>query len=195
MRMEDFPLHGIAKLYEIPEEWAQNKELFDAWWLPETEQGPDGLYRIVRDARISDEAKAQRLALPPVHNLITNAGITRILTDISLTSALVAFYQITSVGNGAISGVTRGDTAVAGDTFVASARKAPVSFSVVGFQTTVITNFASGDAQGTWTNLGIYGGGSATTSAGTGVLYTHALYTFTKGAVAYALNYAFSMVN
>lgn len=193
--MEDFPLHGIAKLYEIPEEWANNKALFDAWWLPETEQGPDGLYRIVRDARISDEAKAQRLALPPVHNLITNAGISRILTDISLTSSLIAFYQITSVGNGAITGVTRADTAVAGDVFVASARKAPVSYSVVGFQTTIITNFASGDAQGTWTNLGIYGGGSATTTGGTGVLYTHALYSFTKGAVAYALNYAFSMTN
>ncbi len=195
--IDDFPIQGIASLYAIPEEWAQDKALFDAWWLPETELGSDGLYHIVREARLSDEAKAQRLVMEPVHNLITNSGITRILLNQSVQTQAnqQPFAQILSVGNGAITGVLRTDTAVAGDAFVASARKAPTSNFQTGFLTTIITNFASGDAVGTWTNIGLYGGGSATTTAGTGTLYTHALYPFVKGSVAYALNYCFLMSN
>ena len=195
--IETLPIQGIVSLYEIPEEFAANKELFDAWWLPETEIGPDGFYRIVRDARISDEAKAQRLVVEPVHNLITNSGINRMLANQSVQAqaSMQPFAQIMSVGNGAITGVLRADTAVAGDGFATGARKAPTSNFQVGFLTTIITNFASGDAVGTWTNIGWYGGGSATTTTGTGVLYTHALYPFTKGSTAYALNYVFQSFN
>ena len=190
-------IDGIISLYEIPEEWATNKALFDAWWLPETEEGPDGLQHIVREARISDEAKAQRLVVEPVHNLIMNAGITRYLINQSVQAqaSMQPFAQIMSVGNGAITGVLRADTAVAGDGFATGARKAPTSNSQTGFLTTIITNFASGDAVGTWTNIGWYGGGSATTTTGTGVLYTHALFPFVKGSVAYALNYVFQTFN
>lgn len=190
-------IDGILRLYAIPEEWANDKALFDAWWLPEVEPDANGFLRIVREARISDEAKAQRLVIPPVHNLITNSGVNRILVNQSSTTqgGMQPFTQILSVGNGAITGVTRSDTAVAGDAFVASARKAPASNSQVGFLTTIITNFASGDAQSTWTNVGWYGGGSATTTAGTGVLYSHALFSFVKGAVAYSLNYSFLLGN
>lgn len=190
-------IDGILRLYKIPEEWATNKELFDAWWLPETEVGLDGFIRIARDARISDEAKAQRLVMEPVHNLITNSGINRILVNQSATaqSGMQPFSQILSVGNGAITGVTRSDTSVIGDGFASGARKAPTSNYQVGFLTTIITNFASGDAVSTWSNVGWYGGGSATTTTGTGVLYSHALFAFVKGSVAYSLNYSFLLGN
>lgn len=193
--MDTIGIHGIITLHEIPSEWSD--EDFKYWWCPVTT--PDG--EIVVPARISDEAKAQRI-VKRAENLITNAGIALILTNLSVAGqgGMNPVTQILSVGNGAISGVTRADTAVAGDAFGTNARKAPSSFSRVGFQTTIVTNYATTDANGTWTNIGWYGfntGSSqaATTTAGTGSLMTHALFSFTKGAVAYAVNYTFNLSN
>ncbi len=194
-------IDGIIKLYEIPEEFALNKDLFDAWWLPKTEIGSDGLYHIVEPARISDEAKAQRLVKEPVHNLITNAGITRYLNNnaTSAQSGCQPITQILSVGNGTISGVTRTDTSVAGDGFATGARRDPTSggsHSIVGFQLTVIVPYSTSQGNGTWTNIGWYGDGTATTTTGTGTLYTHALFPFVKGSgSAYSINYVFLMSN
>jgi hypothetical protein len=195
--IEEFPVQAYISLYAIPEEFAQDDALFEYWWMPETAIGEDGLSYIVRPARISEEAKAGRLVVPPVHNLITNAGITRMLLNQSVTAqgSMQPIAQILSVGNGTLSGVTRSDTAVIGDAFTTGARKAPASNNQVGFLTTIITNFASGDAVGTWSNMGWYGGGSATTSAGTGVLYSHALFGFSKGSTAYSVNYSWLLGN
>lgn len=193
--MDSIGIHGIITLHEIPNEW--DDEAFKYWWCPVTD--PTG--EIVIPARISDEAKAQRI-VKRAENLITNTGIALILTNLSVAGqgSMNPVTQILSVGNGAVSGVTRADVAVAGDGFGTNARKAPSSFSRVGFQTTIVTNYASGDANGTWTNIGFYGfntGSSqaATTTTGTGALMTHALFSFTKGAVAYAVNYTFNLSN
>lgn len=191
-------IDGILSLYEIPNEFAENKELFDAWWMPKTELGSDGLYHIIEPARISDEAKAQRLVMEPRHNLITNAGISRILNNLSVTvqASMQPVTQIMSVGNLTCTGVLRTDTSVPGDGFATGARKAPTSFSVNGFLTTIVTNFATTDAVGTWTSCGWYGGGSATTTTGTGTLYSHCLFPFAKSnLVSYSLNYVFLMGN
>ena len=200
--MDTFNVEGIISIYEIPEAFAQNPELFKAWWNPKTELGSDGLYHIVEPAVISDEAKAQRLVGPPRHNLFTTLGYSLLLTDLSVASQVAQFpiTQILSVGNGAISGVTRADTNVPGDGFVSGSRKAPATYSLVGFLTTVNINFASGDALGTWTNMGFYGysvAGSqnASTATGTGALMTHALYPFVKGNSPYTVAYAFLMSN
>ena len=200
--MDTFNIEGIISIYRIPEELAQDDELFNAWWNPKTELGPDGLYHIVEPAPISDEAKAQRLVGPPRHNLFTTLGYSLLLTDLSVASQVAQFpvTQILSVGNGAISGVTRADTSVSGDGFVAGSRKAPATYSLVGFLTTVNVNFAAGDALGTWTNAGFYGysvAGSqnATTATGTGALMTHALFPFVKGNTPYTVAYAFLMSN
>lgn len=193
---------GIISIYEIPEEWAQDDELFKFWWQPKTELGSDHLYHIVEPARISDEAKAQRLVGPPLHNLFTTLGYTLHLTNLSVASQVAMFpvTQILSVGNGAISGVTRADTSVSGDGFVSGSRKAPATYSLVGFLTTINVNFASGDALGTWTNAGFYGfnvssSQNASTATGTGALMTHALYPFVKGNSPYTVSYAFMMSN
>ena len=196
-------IDGILSLYEIPQEFVDDKELFDAWWLPKTEIGDDGLYHIVEPARISDEAKAQRLAMPPVHNLITNLGISLILTNLSVASqgSMFPVTQIMSVGNGTCTGVLRTDTSVIGDVFVATARKAPSTYYINGFLTTIIVQFATTDAVGNWTNAGFYGykvAGSqnASTTGGTGALMSHVLFPFTKSnSTAYSLNYAFLMGN
>lgn len=188
--------HGIITIHKIPDEWTD--EDFKRYWCPLT--APNG--QILQPARISDEVK--RAWMVPLSNgelyaknLITNNGISQLLTNhgVQAQASMQPFSQILSMGNGAITGVTRADTSVAGDGFATGARKAPASHANTGFSVTVTTNFLSTDAVGTITNLGFYGGGSATTTTGTGTLLSHALFNFVKGSTAYALNYAFLYSN
>lgn len=187
--MEHIGVHGIITIHKIPDEWSD--EDFKHWWCPVT--APNG--QILQPARITDEVK--RAWLTPLadgrleaENLITNNGISTLLanTGVQSTGSMIVFSQILSLGNGTITGVTRADTSVAGDGFATGARKAPASHANTGFSVTVTTNLLSTDAVGTWTNLGLYGNG-ATTTTGTGTLQTHALFSFVKGSVAYAVNY------
>jgi hypothetical protein len=193
--MEILNIRGIITLHKIPDEWSD--EDFRYWWCPET----DKVGHIVREARISDESKAQRIVLR-AENLLTNAGITALLhnTSVANQGEQEPITQILSVGNGTITGVTRADTAVAGDGFTTGARKAPASQSQSGFLSTIITNWGTGDAVGSLTNIGFYGyntntSQAATTTAGTGALMTHALFNFVKGSTAYAVQYVFLLSN
>lgn len=194
--MELIGIHGIITLHHIPSYWTD--EDFRYWWLPETDKNG----QIIRQARISDENKRNRIVTKPVDNLITNAGIAIILNNLSVSGQgnMQPLAQIVSLGNGSITGVTRTDTAVQGDGFATGARKAAASFSIVGFATTLTFNFGTGDAVGSLTNVGLYGlntssGQSASTTAATGSLMTHALFNFTKGSTAYALSYVFTLSN
>lgn len=187
---EQFGVHGLITIHKIPDEWSEAD--FRYWWCPIT--APNG--QILQPARIGDETKRLWLAHEPIENLITNTGISTLLTNtgVQSTASMIAFAQILSVGNGSITGVTRGDTSVAGDGFATNARKAPSSHANTGFSVTVTTQYASGDAVGSWSNLGFYGN-NATTTTGSGQLMTHALFTFPKGSAAYAVNYCFVYAN
>lgn len=134
------------------------------------------------------------------HNLLTTDGITWVLNNISFAAqaSLHPIAQILSVGNGTIAVVARADTAVAGDAFVASARKVPGTPVVTGNQVDIPTAFLAADAQGTWTNIGFYGwdgAANATTTAGSGKLKTHSLFQFVKGAAAVTIDYLFVLNN
>lgn len=178
---EHLGIRGIITLHEIPD-WCDAE--FACQW-----------------ARMSAGEKRSRI-VAETENLITNTGLTLLLTNMSVSGqgSMNPFAQIVSVGNGSVSTIARTDTSVSGDGFVASARKAPASFSVSAFQTTITFNYASGDAQAFWTNLGIYGyktasSQAATTTAGTGALMTHAFINFNKGASAIAVAYTFVLSN
>lgn len=202
--MDKIGIRGVISLHAIPD-WTDEELAY--MWTPETTWDPKRGWVITRQARVSEgEKRSRRIRFGngkyEVENLITNTGIALLLSNISVTGqgSMEPFFQILSVGNGALTGVTRSDTAVSGDGFISGARKAPASFSVVGFQTTVVTNYASGDGVGTWTNIGAYGykvasSQNATTSTGTGALMTHALFNYVKGASAIALNYVFILSN
>lgn len=183
--MDTIGIKGIITVHEIPE-WCN--EEFAARW----------------GAMSEDEKRHRQLRLADgrwqAENLITNTGINLILKNLSYSgqSQLQPVTQILSMGNGALSGVTRTDTSVAGDGFGTNSRKAPSSFGVTGFVTTITTNLASGDANGTWTNVGFYGwsgSANATTTTGSGSLMTHALFPFVKGASAVAVAYTFTLSN
>lgn len=201
MDIEEEPLgiHGRMRLIALPEDWTDAELRY--WLEPETELGEDGLYHLVRQPRMSEEERQRRTILT-AKNLITNAGMTQILTNQSVPGQgnMLAYAQIFGVGNGAISGVTRTDTTIAGDGFASGSRKVPASYSVIGFTTTITTNFASGDAVGTWTNAALVGfkvsgAQNATTTSGTGALMSHVLFNFVKGASAIAVAYSFSLSN
>lgn len=189
-------IHGTITIHKIPDEWSADD--FAYWWNPVT--APNG--QILQPARISDDTKWLWLAHEPVENILTNLGINLILTNLSVGNQAQQspVTQILSVGNGALTGVLRIDTSVAGDGFTTGARKAPASFAVSGFSTTVTTQYGTTDGVGTWTNIGFYGykvasSQNATTTTGTGALMTHALFNFVKGSSSYATNYTFLLSN
>lgn len=203
--MEYIGVKGILTLHQLPADWSDEELRY--WWEPKTAWDEKRGWVIVRPARMSDERKAAMIVPLATgerykENLITNLGIANILNNIGVASQgnQQPLAQILSVGNGAISGVARADTSVSGDGFTSGARKVPASNTTVGFTTTIVTNYGSGDGVGTWTNIGLYGfavsgAANATTSSGTGALMTHALYSFVKGATAYAVNYVMLLSN
>jgi hypothetical protein len=197
---ETIGIKGRLSIIELPHDMSDEELRY--WLEPETELDPEtGLYRIKRPARMSAGEQRSRTVLE-ANNLITNAGMTQLLNNMSVTGqgTMQTFAQIFSVGNGLITGVARTDTSVVGDGFASGSRKVPASFSIVGFTTTIISNFASGDAVSVWTNAGFYGfkvsgAQNATTTAGTGQLNTHVLFPFNKGAIAIGVAYSFSLTN
>ncbi len=193
-------LRGFMSIYELPEDWTDEELRY--WWDPEMTIGADGILHLVHSARISDTEK-ERWKVLEVENLITNGGYANFLSNLSVPGQggyQLAICEIFSVGNGAITGVLPTDTAVAGDGFGTNSRKAWTSGVNGGFLPNVTISFASGDANGNWTNAGWYGtnattGQHATTTAGTGQLMTHALCNYTKGAIAVAVTYTFKLAN
>ncbi len=194
---------GIISLYSIPNEFAEDDELFKSWWLPETAWVEGVGNVIVREARISEEAKAQRLVMEPRHNLMTNTGIALYLTNQSVTTqgAMFPFYQITAFGNGTFSGATRALTSLPGDGFASGSRKAPISYIQYGFTSTVLTSFGTGDANGTITCVSAWGykvagAQNASTTTGSGAMMTVAAFPFVKSSSnSYTLSYTFILSN
>lgn len=197
--MERLSLRGIEgyfKIRVIPQEWTEADIRY--WWCDERdEQG-----RLIRPARMSQREKDRYNAplidqhgreCEEIHNLLTNTGISTFLTNSSVTStgSMIPFAQILEVGSGSISGVQRTDTTITG---ALSPRKAPTGYTITGTQTDISFSFASGDAVASWTNIGLWGNG-ATTTAGTGSLETHALFTYNKLSVAVTVDYFIVIAN
>lgn len=165
---------GIIRLRELPFE---TEEEYKRWWLPETGIR-DGKVVILRPARMSEKEK-ERYTVAQHHNLLTSSGRTQILGYIgtpTYISSQVAFAQIFSVGTATITSVSAGDGTVFGEL----ARAVPSTAIVTGTQIDISIFFGATQAVGTWTNVGLYGGGSATTTLGTGTLLTHSLFSYVK---------------
>jgi hypothetical protein len=163
LTLDKLKWEGIIRIRELPFE---TEEEYRQWWLPETdEQG-----KVTRPARMSDREKA-RYQVEEAHNLITTSGRTQLLTFAGSNTTTAAFSQYFSVGTFPINTVSPGDTNVAGEL----ARYVPSDYTVTGNTVDISTFFGTSQGNGILTNAGLYGGGSATSTLGTGVLYTHAL--------------------
>lgn len=169
--MESLRITGLLRIYEFSSD-AEMAE-YASWWH-----------------RFSLEEKARKARLVvEEHNLVTSAGRTQLLTFAGASGTTAAFAKQYAVGTGAIATVTAADTLLATELF----RAAPASSTVVGTTVTITTNFTTGQANGTYTNAGIFGN-TATGTANSGTLYTHILYSFTKtSAIAIANDYQISL--
>lgn len=201
-------IEGIVKIREIPSDCSEAD--FQAWWPRLTEKERNRRNAGIGVPRMRFNLWTRRMEWTgeyrqeeEAHNLITNLGITALLQliDFGLTAQLHPYQQIMSVGNVPLSGVTRADTAVPGDAFVASARKVPTAHSEVGFQGTHSTLYGATDAVATWYSAGWYGynfamSQDATTTGGTGALMTHVMLLFVKpNTTAYTLDYVNILAN
>jgi hypothetical protein len=167
--MTTLNFEGILKIREIPADW--DEATFRYWWCDE--RSASGA--LIRRAAMS-EAEKDRWTKWEGRNMLMNAGRNQILMFIGQLTAPGVFSQIFSVGTGTIYAVQPSDTTISGEL----ARIAPASFSIVGNTVTVTSTFSTSQANGSWTNAGLWGGGSATTTLGTGTLFTHLLCSFSK---------------
>lgn len=174
---------GIIRVHRLPDGWTEQDYAY--WWLPET----NGRGKILRPARMSKQEKA-RYQEAEGHNQIMNAGRTAVLSYIgSSTGSTTQWAQQLAIGTGAITATSPTDTSLSNEVF----RKAPASFSVAGTQVDINVQLASTDAQVAMTNMGLFGNGAGTT-LGSGTLYTHALFSYSKGAYAVAIDYIVNLL-
>jgi hypothetical protein len=177
---------GLIRIRELPPEWTEAD--FRYWWLPEVDS--DG--RIIRKARMSEREKS-RWTQWEGHNLLTSSGRSALLTYMSSNtgSTYVPFAAYLAIGSTSIVQVYPTDTNVPGEFF----RKQPTSTTQTGNNLDVSTSLAAGDAVGTWSNLGLYGGAGVSGTIGSGVLYTHSLVipNYTKGSNTPVIDYTLSL--
>lgn len=166
---EYFSVRGILRTRELPENW--DEATFRYWWLDE--KNSDGM--VVRRARMSPKEK-DRYTVMEAENLITTNGRTQLLTYLGESAGTaILFSKWFAVGTGAITSVSPSDTSLSTELY----RLQPTGTSITGTQQDVSILFTTSNGNGTWTNAGFFGN-AATSTPGSGTLYTHVLYSYTK---------------
>jgi hypothetical protein len=174
---------GIIKIRRLPEDWTP--EQYAYWWLPET----NGRGKIIRPARMSEREK-ERYQVAEAHNQIMNAGRTAVLSYIgSASGSTTQWAQYFAIGTGAISAVNPTDTSLSNEVF----RKAPATFSVSGTSVDINIQLATTDANVVMTNAGLFGNGASST-IGSGSLFTHALFSYSKGSYGVSIDYVLNLL-
>lgn len=144
-----------------------------------TRDGAPLFYLSDRDRRQRERALDRHaLDLYETHNVATTTGRTTMLNYLANTGGLTG-VQYFAVGTGAIpagqSGPLSSDTALWTEFY----RQAISTATISSGQVDLSTIFSAGVANTSYTNAGIFGDG-ATGTAGSGVLFAHALYSYSK---------------
>jgi hypothetical protein len=183
--IEDKPqfAEGLIRIRRIPDSWSEAD--YKYWYLPETDKNG----KILRPARISDYEK-QQMQIAEAANQVMNQGRTQVLSYIgSPSGSTTGWAQYFAIGTGAITSTSPTDTSLANEIW----RKSPTSYSVNGTLVDINVQMSTSDAQAAFTNCGIYGNGASST-LGSGSLLTHALFSFTKGAIAISIDYLVNLL-
>src|SRR5438445_3848299 len=153
---EHIKFTGIVKARELPA--GCTREDFLGWW-----------------PRLSEKER-ERYTAYEHKNILTNSGRNQLLNFIASNNVVVgAFAQYFAVGTFPITSVSPGDTQVQTEIF----RAVPTLITLTGQQVNISTYFGPSQANGNYTNCGLWGiNASATLSSGT--LMTNALYTYSK---------------
>lgn len=178
--LDSIRFEGIIRWREIPFETGEE---YKKWWLPLRDESG----RLIRAALMSEREK-DRYTVCVDHNLLTTLGRNIILTYLASQTiyATSPFSQQFAVGTFPIINVFPGDTSVQGEIF----RTPPSAATITGTQIDISAGLGNAQANGQLTNCGLYGGGNASLTAGSGSLYTHALSTYNKlNGVAISCDY------
>ena len=114
-------------------------------------------------------------------NLICVAGRTYLLTMLA-TNPFQSPSQYFGIGTGPIVAVSAGDTSIPTEIFRALNNGTSVTTNALANSATVDINFAltTGQANGSWTSVGLWGQNAVSTPGGAGTLETHAVTTQVK---------------
>lgn len=168
----DFTFHGLIRIRELP---FDSYEEYARWWLPQRNESG----AIIAQARMTQQEKERYTALE-ARNLLTGSGRTQILGFIGTPTYVAsqsAFAQYFSVGTYPFTTPSSGDTTTPGEL----ARATPSTAVITGTQIDIATFFATGAANGGWTNAGLWGV-NATSTLGSGTLMTHSAFAYTKSS-------------
>ncbi len=141
-----------------------------------------------REAQRADAVMA-RLAQDRMetHNIALNTGRTVVLNFLSNAGGYTGINYF-AVGTGLVS-VASTDTTLVTEVF----RKAITTVSISGQTVTFTTTFATTEGNYSYTEAGLFGNG-ATGTVGSGTLFTHASYVYTKtSSVILTNSYAMSL--
>lgn len=170
----------------------EERILLDGWKPPEERDEQSGFWcgrvkirELPPDCTLEDylawwpklsEREREKYTAAEFKNVLTLNGFSQLLTYIASGNATtLGFSQFFAVGTFPVISVQAGDTSVQGEIY----RSAPTSSVIVGNQLTLSTYFGPSQANGAYSNAGLFGvNASATLMSGT--LMTHTLYNYTK---------------
>jgi hypothetical protein len=168
-------------------------------WSRHKHKGVISIRELPRDMSLEDylemwprltEKEKDRYTVYRSENQLLTAGRNITLDFWSSQVAQNPFAQYFAVGNDAgFTGVLPADTTLAGEVF----RKVPTTITRIGGQVDVATLFLTSEGNFTYTNAGLFGN-NATATPGSGSLYTHAPYSYTKtSAVSITNDYVMTL--
>ncbi len=171
------------RAYAVPFE---TMEEVDRWFSPEFRIDEKGRRIAVGDPRMSRRER-ERYLVAEGRNLITNNGKSAIVGYLGTAGTLNdPFAPYLALGSGSISKVAGGDTTMPGEYF----RQTPSSLIYTGSTQIDIQTLLTGmNGNGSITNIGLWGTSAASATLGTGSLYTHALFAYTKNTGSVYIDY------
>lgn len=153
---EHLRFSGLVRVRELPRDCALSD--FLEWWPRLTERE--------RERWTAYERK----------NVLTLAGRAQLLTYLSSSTATtLGFAQYFAVGTFPIISVSAGDTSIQSEIF----RAVPNTSVITGNQVDISTYFGPSQANGIYTNAGLFGI-NASSTLNSGTLMTHTLYSYAK---------------
>lgn len=181
--LETIQFQGILRIRELPEDFSPQDYL--KYWCGIK----DSAGRLIAPPVISEREK-ERYTVVESHNQLMTAGRALLLGYAGATGgSTTAFGKYLAIGTGTLQATNPADTSLVNEVF----RKIQASNTVQGSQIDINFQLASGDAQTTFTEAGLYGG-SASGTANSGTLCTHVLFSYTKGNWSLSADYLINLI-
>jgi hypothetical protein len=174
---------GLLRIRELPEEWSE-ADYLKYWCGERDEQG-----RMLQKPRISEKEK-ERYTVLEARNQLMVQGRGFALSYLGATNGNAsAFGKYLAIGTGALQATSPTDTQLVNEVF----RVLQSANTVQGSQVDINFQLTAANAQVVMTESGLFGG-SASSTANSGTLCTHVLFSYTKGAFPISCDYIINLI-